>query len=319
MTADEQKGLIEGFDHTGFAKSLASQAAQVIPDGIGPEDKKFVVDVVYKFCLLAGDALNKDAEITINAQQACLISQFIGEWTFHKSVDLIKSGIDPNLREGILQKIAFTVFEIAKQAVIKHMPQEQIIPLVEHHVNISFKEVIADLEAKGVIDSSAGENILKQSNIDEMAKTQAEAEIPGGMMSDSKILKLASLAMLIKNFDDKKIEKILSKFNKPEADVLIQYLQMPDLETKIDSDITKKCFEEMRCLLPEPKVISADKFYNKLLKIAKKTDRNIIANIVKNERPLIKDFAFSPYEKKEVEIPARIAGVICSYIEEKVV
>ena len=81
---------IEGFDHKAFAKNLAGQAGQVVPEDIAPEDKKFVVDIVYKFCFLSGDALIKDETITLDAPQASLITQFIGEWSFHKSIDLIQ-------------------------------------------------------------------------------------------------------------------------------------------------------------------------------------------------------------------------------------
>ena len=206
---------IEGFDHKAFAKNLAGQAGQVVPEDIAPEDKKFVVDIVYKFCFLSGDALIKDETITLDAPQASLITQFIGEWSFHKSIDLIRSKIDPSLREGILQRVAFTVFEIAKQAVIKRMPQEQIIPLVEHHVNVCFKQALDDLKKKGILDDKAEQNALSQSNIDAMAQSQAQEEAIGADMSDTKILKLASLALLIRNFPDAKIKSILSKFNKP--------------------------------------------------------------------------------------------------------
>lgn len=314
-----QQGLIAGFNHTLFAKNLSEQAMSVIPPDVSEEDKKFITEVVFKFCLLAGEALNKDAEITLDNAQASLIAQFIGEWTFHKSIDLIRSHIDPNLRESILQKVAFTVFEIAKQAVLKLMPQEQIIPLVEHHVNTCFKEVMAELEQKGVIDKKLADDALSQSNIDAMTKSEIEAEVPGATMSDNKILKLASLAMLIKNFDQPKIEAILSKFNKPEAEVLNQYLQMPDLENKIDSSITKKCFEEMKFVLPEPKVLTTNRFFHKLTKIVNKAQADIeqISAIIRSERPVVKNFAASVFDKKEVEIPPRVAAVVCDYIERQ--
>ena len=312
----EQKGLIKDFDHVEFAKNLASQAEQVVPPGIQDEEKKFIVEVVYKFCHLAGEALNSDAEITLDSIQASLITQFIGEWTFHKSIDLIKGGIDQNLREDILKKVAFTVFEIAKQAVLKRMPQEQIIPLVEHHVTTSFKEIIADLESKNILDHEAGEQVLNQSNIDEMAKTQAESVLPGGTMSDTKILKLASLAMLIKSFDKEKIKKIISKFNPPEAEVLEQYLLMHDLEQKVDSSITKRCFEEMRILLPEPKVLTTNRSYSRIRKLAKNRKKEEIINTVNSERPIIRDFVISVFEKREVTIPAHIANIVCNHVEE---
>jgi len=314
--ANEQKG-IAGFNPQDFAKNLAGQAGQVIPADISTADKKFIIDIVYKFCVLSGDALTKDTALNLDAAQASLITQFIGEWSFHKSIDLLRAKVNPALREGILQRVAFTVFEIAKQAVVKKMPQEQIIPLVEHHVNTCFKQAIEDLKSKGQLDEKVSDNVLHQSNIDSMAKTEVEKETVGADMSDAKILKLASLALLIKNFPAEKIKNIISKFNKPEAQVLIQYLKMPDLENKVDSDITARCITEIRKTLPEPKIVTYDRCFRKLCKIVKNSDKNSISNIIKEERPVIRDFVLSAYTKDEAVIPARVAAIICKHLEEK--
>ncbi len=314
--ANEQKG-IAGFNPQDFAKNLAGQAGQVIPADISAADKKFIIDIVYKFCVLSGDALTKDTALNLDAAQASLITQFIGEWSFHKSIDLLRAKVNPALREGILQRVAFTVFEIAKQVVVKKMPQEQIIPLVEHHVNTCFKQAIEDLKSKGQLDEKVSDNVLHQSNIDSMAKTEVEKETVGADMSDAKILKLASLALLIKNFPAEKIKNIISKFNKPEAQVLIQYLKMPDLENKVDSDITARCITEIRKTLPEPKIVTYDRCFRKLCKIVKNSDKNSISNIIKEERPVIRDFVLSAYTKDEAVIPARVAAIICKHLEEK--
>ena len=308
---------IEGFDHKAFAKNLAVQAGQVVPADIAPEDKKFVVDIVYKFSFLSGDALIKDQTITLDGTQASLITQFIGEWSFHKSIDLIRSKIDPSLREGILQRVAFTVFEIAKQATLKRMPQEQIIPLVEHHVNVCFKQALEDLKKKGVLDDKAEQNALKQSNIDAMAQVEAQKEAIGADMSDTKILKLASLALLIRNFPQAKIRNILSKFNKPERDVLLQYLSMKDLENKIDTKITQRCLSEIKQTLPEPQNMSLERIQKKIFKIVNNSDKEEISNIIKDERPQIREFVLSGAEN-DCNIPARVANVIYKYLEEKI-
>ena len=315
---------IEGFDHKEFAKNLATQAGQVVPEDISPADKKFVIEIVHKFCFLSGDALTKDETVNLDGAQASLITQFIGEWSFHKSVDLIRSKIDPQLREGILQRVAFTVFEIAKQAVLKRMPQEQIIPLVEHHVNVCFKQALDDLKKKGVLDEAAEQNALNQSNVDAMAQTQAQEEAPqiGEDMSDNKILKLASLALLMKNFPESKVKNILAKFNKPEREVLLQYLSMQDLESKIDSKITARCLKEIKQTLPEPQVLSYERVYRKLCKIVKNSDKNQISNIIKDERPLIKEFVLGAKDRgdgQDTALPVRVASVICKYLEEKLV
>ena len=42
-----------------------------------------------------------------------------------------------------------------------------------------------------------------------------------------------------------------------------------------------------------------------------------ISNIIKEERPVIKDFVLSAYTKDEAVIPARVAAIICKHLEEK--
>ena len=299
--AQKPARTIEGFDPRAFAKNLAIEASQVIPPDLKDADKKFVIDIVHKFCLLCGDAL-----------------QFIGEWTFHKSIDLIKGGISPELREGVLQKVAFTVFEIAKQAISKNLPQEQVISVIEIQVKNCFKQAIEDLKAKGKIDENLANNTMSQSNIDAMSKAQFEEEQAlGDDLSDAKILKLASLALLIKKLPQEKAKNIVAKFNQSEAQVLLQYIKMPNLEQKIDKGITIKCLEEIKEVLPEPKNISMDRIYAKLYKIVKSNDKDKIVNVIDNERPLIREFVLAPYTKEEVKVPARVGNVICKYLEEK--
>ncbi len=309
---------IEGFDPRAFAKNLAMEASQVIPNNINENDKKFIVEIVHKFCLLCGDALVKDAKYNLNAQQASIITQFIGEWTFHKSVDLINGGIPPELREGVLQKVAFTVFEIAKQAISRNLPQEQIISVIEIQVKNCFKQAMDELKAKGRINEETLNNTMHQSSIDDMSQQEFDQEQGlGDDLSDAKILKLASLALLMKKLPQEKTESIVSKFNQSEAQVLLQYIKMPNLEQKIDKSITIRCLEEIKEVLPEPKNISKDRIYAKLFKIVKSSEKNKISNIIDKERPQIKNFVLSPYTKEPAKIPSRVGNVICKYLEEK--
>lgn len=316
--AKKPQRVIQGFDQKAFAKNLALEASQVVPPNVSEADKKFVIDLVYKFCLLCGDALVKDEKYNLNAEQASMITQFIGEWTFHKSIDLINGGIAVELREGVLQKVAFTVFEIAKQAISRNLPQEQTISVIEVQVKNCFKQAMDDLKNKGKINDAQLQNTMKQSSIDAMSQSQFEQEQNlGEDLSDVKILKLASLALLIKKLPKEKAEKIVSKFNQSEAQVLTQYIRMPNLEQKIDKGITIRCLEEIKNVLPEPKNISPDRIYAKLYKIVKTNDKNKISNIIDNERPLIIQFVLSPFTKEDVKIPARIGNVILKYLEEK--
>lgn len=311
---------LKNFDSNAFAKDLSGQASQVVPADIQEDDKKFIIDIIYRFCKMAGDALVKEENSKLSASEASLVTQFIGEWIFHKSIDIIRAGIEMQFREGILQKVAFTVFDIAKKAVEKQMPQEQLIALVEAQVKKCFTRAMEDLEQRGILTQQVAQNALSQSNIDAMAQEQVQEEITTDVaaMSDSKIIKLASLAILIKNFPNDKMKSIIQKFDQPEREVLIKYLKMPDLEEKLDMKAMIKCFEEMKNTLPEAIVISYDKAYRKMYKIVKNKQKNEILHIIENERPLVQDFVLSCYDKKRTKLPAYVADVISKYLEENV-
>ena len=114
---------IEGFDYKGFAASMSEQAKELVPKELEDREKEYIVKTLGNFTLLAGEALYNDQQLNLNVDQAVFITQIIAEWSFHKSIDLIHSGILPQYWDGIMQKIAFTIFEVAKQAVIRKIPR----------------------------------------------------------------------------------------------------------------------------------------------------------------------------------------------------
>ena len=314
---NQQPRKIEGFNPKEYTKTLAMEASQVIPPDIQENDRNFIVELVHKFCLLCGDSLVKDEKYDLNAQQVSIITQFIGEWTYHKSIDLIRGGIGVDLREGVLQKVAFTVFEIAKQAISRNLPQDQVITVIENQVKNCFHNAIEELKKRGKINEDTVNNTLSQSSIDQMSQQQFENEQLEKNLSDTKILKLAALALFIKKLPEEKANEIISKFNKAEAQVLSQYLQIANLDQKVNKESAIKWLSEIKSVLPEPKIVSMDRVYAKLYKIVKTGDKNKISNIIDNERPLIKQFVMAPYTKEMAKIPSRVGSVICKYLEEK--
>ena len=167
---------IEGFDYKGFAASMAEQAKELVPKELEEREKEYIVKTLGNFTLLAGEALYNDTQLNLTPEQAVFITQIIAEWSFHKSIDLIHSGILPQYWDSIMQKIAFTIFEVAKQAVIRKIPQDQLLQAVEHHVVKVYNSSIEELEKKGVIDEATKSRAESQSNIDAMAKAAQEEQ-----------------------------------------------------------------------------------------------------------------------------------------------
>ena len=229
----------EGFKYKEFAEDLSGQAKAVVPNELSPQDQEYVYNTVKNFCFIAGEALANDKEHTYTVDQASIITQFIGEWSFHKSLDIIRGNVPVQFRDGIMQKIAFTIFEIAKQATFKGLPQDQMIGLVEHHVKKAYNEALEELMKRGALTEQQAQNAANQSNIDEMAKAENEAL---DNASDLKILKLAAFALIAKKLPNDKMTVLLNKFDKTDANVILQYIQLDDLETKIDPSLLKQCF-----------------------------------------------------------------------------
>jgi len=305
----------EGFNFKEFAADLAQQAKAVLPENLSSQEKKYVVNIVNNFCYLAGEALANDKTINFDANQASIVTQFIGEWAFHKSVDLIRGKVDPQFRDSILQKIAFTVFEIAKQALLKKLPQDQMINIVEHHVKKVYDGALSELMKKGALSNDQYKVAVKQSNIDDMAKQENEAI---AKTSDTKILKLAAFAMLLKQMPNEKIGTILNKFSSSDAQVLIQYIQMDDLESKIDSSIILKCLQEIKSTMPEPKKVNVNKTISKFSKLMSMTDMKILEKFVSDERKLVKEFILNSEYTDNTRFSPRLLQQITKYMEEKI-
>ena len=146
---------IQGFDYKTFAIALSkhaedklNQGGVAIPDSLTDADKKNIVDTVKEFCQLCGDALSNDSLLNFNAEQASLVTQFIGDWTFRKSIDLINDLIPIKKRKAILQTIAANIFNTAKIAIIKKMPQDALVNLIEDKVKQVYEEEIQKLSQK---------------------------------------------------------------------------------------------------------------------------------------------------------------------------
>ena len=166
---------IQGFDYKGFAQSMYQQASELVPPHFSKDQKEYVSTTLMKFSMIAGEALDKDGEF--NADQAIMITQIIAEWSFHKSVDLINSGIPIQYWDPIMQKIALTIFEISKTAFRQNIPQDQALEAIEHHVRKTYVEAIEELKKRNLIDDELMEQAVNQSNIDAMAQA-AEQEAP---------------------------------------------------------------------------------------------------------------------------------------------
>ena len=343
---------IEGFDYKAFAENMTAQAKELVPADMQDFEKEYIIKTLGNFTMLAGEALYNDTSLNITAEQAIFITQIIAEWSYHKSIDLVHSGILPQYWDSIMQKIAFTIFEVAKQAVLRKIPQEQLLQAVEHHVVKVYNQSIEELEQKGIINEEIKTRAESQSNIDAMAqqaqqqameeqqrrqemeaaaqakeqpsqapsdKTAGSAnyQIPVSSISN-KDMKLMSLALVLKILSQDKVMTILNKFDSNDSLTISNYMNMANLESQIDSDLVVDCIKEIKEFLPAKRKLSKENILAALKQVYTTVPREKIEKIIKNERPIVKRFISKSYDGEYDSLPLKVAGVITEYIEESV-
>lgn len=332
---------IQGFNYQEFAQNLTQQAVELVPKDFTDPEKQYVVNTLMNFSALAGEALYNDTESNFNADQAMMITQIIAEWAFHKSVDLIRSKLPQEFWDPIMQKIAFTIFEIAKQTFRQGLPQEQILQLIEHHVKKTYLDAIAELKDKNLIDQGLMEQAAKQSNIDSMMQQMSEEQaaeeqqaqqqaapqpqgqapaattpVQGG--SSPKVMKLATVALLFQKMKQEKVQTILNKFDPEDAQTVIKYMGMPDLESRVSVNTTLKCLNEIKTNLPKPQELSPSKIVLKLQKVTQGIERQQLEQMLKPERMKVKRLVFNALEGEFYEVAPKVANIIATHIQDSV-
>ena len=161
------------FDYKSFAESMKKQSSELIPAEFSKNEADFIKKIVYDFVIICGEYLNDEQEYNFTDEQKVFIAQLIAEWTFHKSVDLINSKIPQEYWEAILQKIAFTILEVVKQAIKKELPQDEILMTVEYHIIKCYKDCLDKLQ----LNDEQKKIALEQSSIDTLATSNPSDSI----------------------------------------------------------------------------------------------------------------------------------------------
>lgn len=333
----------KGFKYEEFAQNLAAQAQDLVPAEFSQEEKEYVINTLGNFSMMAGKALAEDKNLPFDVETSTYITQIIAEWSFHKSVDVIRSGIPRQHWDGVMQKIAYTIFEVAKQAFSQKMPNEQIIEIIEHHVNKTYVDAITELKDKGVIDESLMEFAASQSNMNKMAqemqaKAQAEAQAAeGGVSQDGqnlpqvaaegtaiqpakpefapKALKLATVAMLFNRMNQDRVQTFLDKFDQNDAEDVVKYMKLPDLTKRVGIENAMKCLQEIKMNLPKASDLAPMKVVKKIKNFASKYSEKELETMLIKERIGVKRLVFTALEDKYYEnIPPKVASIVATHL-----
>lgn len=157
--------------YTGFIEELISQVSSVVPDDINELQKNYLQTNIRKSTyLLASSMLETEEFSNLDFEQQCFYIQVMAEWSFHKEIDLFRSGIPAKYWKGVMQQIWYTIWEVMYACIKNEAPEHVVLSLIDRFVNRAYNDAVEELKDADVIDEATEVIAKEQSNIEKMAQ-----------------------------------------------------------------------------------------------------------------------------------------------------
>lgn len=157
--------------YTDFIEDLISQVVPLLPEDVNELQKSYLITNMRKSATLMAASIEENEEFKqLDFENQCFYIQVIAEWSFHKEIDLFRSGIPPRYWKGVMNKIWYAMWEVMYACVKNDAPEAVVLSLVERFVNRTYKDAVEELKESEIIDEQVVEKAKEQSNIDKMAQ-----------------------------------------------------------------------------------------------------------------------------------------------------
>lgn len=169
--------------YTDFIEELIDQVSPMLPEDVNELQKNYLIKNIRKSATLMASSMQDDEEFAkLDFDEQTFYIQVIAEWSFHKEIDLFRSGIPAKYWKVVMRKIWYTMWEVMYACVKNDAPHEVTLPLVERFVNRTYRDSVEELKENRIIDEEIEEKAKEQSNIDKMARElQKERKLSKGV------------------------------------------------------------------------------------------------------------------------------------------
>lgn len=156
--------------YTDFIEELLEQVSPLLPEDVNELQKSYLITNIRKSATLMAKSIQENQEFSeLDFDDQCFYIQVIAEWSFHKEIDLFRSGIPAKYWKVVMQKIWYAMWEVMYACVKNNAPESVILSLVERFVNRTYNDAVEELKEKNIIDEIVEEKAKEQSNIAKMA------------------------------------------------------------------------------------------------------------------------------------------------------
>lgn len=158
-----------------FIENLIGQIKPLLPKDVNKLQEDYLVSNIRKSAMLMASGIQDDEEFSrIDFEQQCFYIQIMAEWSFHKAIDLFRSGIPAKYWKVVMQKIWYAMWEVMYACVKNEAPETVVLSLVERFVNRTYRDAVEELKENEIIDEKTEEKAKEQSNIKIMAQEVQE-------------------------------------------------------------------------------------------------------------------------------------------------
>lgn len=157
--------------YTDFIENMIEQITPLLPSDVNELQKSYLITNIKKSAILMAGSIEDNPEFNkLNFDSQCFYIQVIAEWSFHKEIDLFRSGIPPKYWKVVMQKIWYAMWEVMYACVKNDTPETVVLSLVERFVNRTYNDAVENLKESNVIDTVTELKAKEQSNIKKMAQ-----------------------------------------------------------------------------------------------------------------------------------------------------
>ena len=154
-----------------YIEKLIIQIIPLLPGDVNKLQEDYLVSNLRHSCQLLAISMQTDSVFkTLDEEKRRIYLQIMAEWSFHKEIDLFRSGIPPKYWKMVMQKIWYTIWEVMFACIQNNAPNEVVLTVVERYVSRTYRDAVEDLKETNIINEQIEERAKEQSNIEIMAQ-----------------------------------------------------------------------------------------------------------------------------------------------------
>ena len=156
--------------YSDYIDTLIEQMKPLLPEDVNKLQQDYLVSNIKKSTTLLAHSMETDSTFkSLEFERQCIYIQIMAEWSFHKEIDLFRSGIPAKYWKVVMQKIWYTMWEVMYACIQNEAPDGVVLSVIERYVNRTYNDAVEDLKISNVIDDETEEKAKEQSNIEIMA------------------------------------------------------------------------------------------------------------------------------------------------------